>query len=40
MKYRIESKPEALAGGNSILKNEEEFLRDIYVAKPKTRSNS
>lgn len=32
---RLETKPEALSGGIPALRQEEEFLQGIYVARPK-----
>jgi nucleolar GTP-binding protein len=39
LEYRLNQKPEKLAGGSNILKREEEFLRGTYVAQPKKRDN-
>lgn len=30
--YRLKQKSDQLAGGNNIIKNEEEFLRGPYIA--------
>lgn len=37
LQYRLQQKSDQLAGGNSVIKNEEEFLRGPYVAQPKVR---
>lgn len=37
--FRLQQKPEALAGGNKAAKFDEEFLRGIHVAVPKKRDS-
>ena len=34
----MEENPETVAGGNKILKSEEQFLKGIYIAYPKSRT--
>merc|ERR1712137_177380 len=40
LEYRLAQKTENLAGGNSVIKREEDFLKGIYVAKPKSRGDA
>lgn len=39
LQYRLEQKPDALAGGSQSAKFDEEFLRGMNVIVPKKRDN-